>query len=608
MKESLKGLWIFSFSSTLFGIGFLLSYLGFDPLLSKLIHTFSLLIVLAPILIEALKNFMDNPFSTDLLMGIAGISASVIGFLEEAIAILLLYNLAEYLEAYIVDKAKSVTKKVAQLIPQRALRKGSSIQEIRVEDIKVDDIIIVKPGWRIPVDGMIVSGRTLIDNSIITGESLPLEKGEGDKVLSGSLNLLTSIEVKVLKPFKDSTVNRIVNLVIEAKERKTKMERFIDRFSRYYTPSMLLLALLIALIPPLLFGKDFSIWIYRALIALIIACPSALIISVPVTLLMGLTRAMWSGILIKGGRFLEAIGYIKAIIFDKTGTLTQGKLKVKRIIAFNLLSQEEILRMAYEAEINSTHPIAKAIVEEANKRGMNTSSSSNIVSLAGKGIIHEGILIGSLSFLKERGIQLPEINEEGTLVGVAKDGKLKGLIVLKDELRPEAKEVISKLRSKKLRISLLSGDAKNSVKEVADLLKIEDFYSELLPEDKVKIASSLREKYGNIAMVGDGVNDAPVLASSNIGIAINTAENDIAIEASDIALVSNNLRSIPYLLDLSRKVLSKMKINVILALSLKAIMILLGVMGLLPLWVSVLGDDGLTLLLLLNSSFLLRFK
>jgi len=598
----MKRLWIVS------AIIFILGFIPYERKFTDYIHLTSFLIILAPILISAIRNFRDHPFSVDLLMSIAAIAGAFIGSFGEATAVLLVYQVAEYLEDYIVDKVIAATKRVVKLIPQKVLvRRNGLVQEVKVEDVKLNDIVIVKPGDRIPVDGVVIDGKSFLDQSTITGESIPVLKGVGDEVISGSLNLEGSLEIKVTKPFKDSTLNKIVELVIKAKDRKARIESFIYRFSKYYTPFMLVLALSIALIPPILFKEEFIKWIYRALIALIIACPSAFIISTPITILLGLTRAMWSGILVKGGRYFEELNSVKAIIFDKTGTLTQGNLKVSKVIPLNSLSEDEILKVACEAEVKSTHPIAKAIVDEAINRGIKPTYSLNIVTFAGEGIICDEYSIGSLKFLKKRGV-ITSFGEEheGSVVGIAKGNRLIGLILLEDKIREESKHVVLSLKRDGLEIFLLSGDNERNVKDIANKLNIRNYYSGLLPEDKVRIANELRSKFGSVAMVGDGINDAPVLASSNVGIAIGG--NDLALEASDVALIGSNLKAIPYLLKLSRKVMIKVKLNFLLALSFKVFMIILGVLGFLPLWLAVLGDDGITLLLVLNSLSLLKFK
>jgi Cd2+/Zn2+-exporting ATPase len=408
-------------------------------------------------------------------------------------------------------------------------------------------------------------------------------------------------------------------MVTEAHERKAKIERFIDRFSRYYIPSMILLSASIALIPPLILGQPFQTWLYRALIVLVIACPSALVISTPVTVLMGLTRAMWSGILIKGGRYLEELAKVKTVIFDKTGTLTQGKLKVSRVIPLNGFTEAEVLGLAAMAESGSSHPIASAILERAGYRKNEAQDGIRMVDVAGKGIraIISGrgtLLVGRTSFLKESGVEVEDeaasrsSPSSGSAVAVALEGRMVGLVYIDDKVRPEAEDVVKELRSMGMKTIILTGDNTATAQEVSTTIGIDQYYAELLPQDKVRIAGELKAKYGNTTMVGDGINDAPALAASNVGIAVGTAGNDIAIEAADVALMGSDLKAVPYLLKLGRKASIKIRVNIALALSVKALMIILGTAGLIPLWFAVIGDDGLTLLIIANALPLLRFR
>ena len=600
-------------------VAFIASQVQFGENLEIPLDALALAVATAPVLFDAAKRIKDHPFSADVLMSVAALSAAAIGAWHEGAAVILLYNIAESVEDYTVDRVRNITKKMAALLPQRALlmRDGAPV-EVPVDELKVGERILVKPGWRIPVDGRIVVGTSNVDQSAVTGESAPVEKGTGNLVLSGTLNLDGSLEVEVERRFQDSTVSRIVRLVMESQEKKAKIEKFVDRFSQYYTPAMIILAIAIAVVPPVILAEPFSVWIYRALIVLIVACPSALVISTPVTVLLGLTRAMWNGILVKGGTYLEEISRVQAIAFDKTGTLTLGRLQVERVLPAKGYQENEILRMAAIAESRSTHPIGAAIVEEAKRRGIETAADVEISDHAGRGInavLTSGprVLVGKLSYLAENGITLDDsfsdLYQEGTVVGVATDGTLTGLIVVVDQLRPEAKESLTALRKIGVgKIVMLTGDTDSVAKKIAAKVGVFDYYAELLPEEKVEIAKKLRQDYGCIAMVGDGINDAPVLAASNVGIALGTAGNDIAIEAADVALMGSDLRAVPYLIRLGRKVRWKLRINIGIALGLKFLMIGLGSLGLVPLWFAVIGDDGVTLLVIANALPLLKFR
>ncbi len=595
------------------------SWSGLGESVEVPLDALALFVAAAPVLYDAARRVRQYPFSADVLMSTAAIGAAAIGAWHEGAAVILLYNIAESVEDYTVDRVRNIAKKMAALLPQRALlvRDGSTM-EVAVEDLKVGDTILVKPGWRIPIDGTIVSGRSSVDQSAVTGESIPAEKSADSPVLSGTLNLEGSLEVKVERPFRDSTVSRIVRLVMESHEKKAQIEKFVDRFSRYYTPAMIGLAVAVAVVPPLILAEPFSAWVYRALIVLIIACPSALVISTPVTVLMALTRAMWNGILVKGGKYLEEISRVRVVAFDKTGTLTHGKLQVSKVVGMNRYEESEVLRWAAIAESRSTHPIGAAIVAEAKRRGIEIAADLELTDHAGRGIdavLTSGpsILVGKTSFLAEKGIagsdSLPELSEEGTVVGVAADGTLVGGIVVVDQVRPEARAAVAALRKIGVeKVVMLTGDAESVAKKIASEVKVTDYYAQLLPEDKVEIARRLRQEHGSIATVGDGINDAPVLAASNVGIALGTAGNDIAIEAADVALMGADLKAVPYLIRLGRKVVWKLRMNIGLALGLKFLMIGLGSLGLIPLWFAVIGDDGVTLLVIANSLPLLRFR
>jgi len=606
-------------SGSLLSVGLVAFLTGVPAELRQGLFGVSLVLVAAPVLHNALQRVRENPFNEDLLMGTVGIGAAAIGAWGEGAAVLLLYNIAERVEDYTVDRVRNIAKHVAGLLPKRALiKKDGRIEEIPIEDLSRGDIVVVKAGWRIPVDGRIAAGRSSVDQSVITGESIPIEKSPGERVLSGSLSLDGSLEVVVERPYKESTVNRIVEMVTEAHERKAKIERLIDRVSGYYIPSMILVSVSIALIPPFVLGQPFQTWLYRALIVLVIACPSALVISTPVTVLMGLTRAMRSGILIKGGRYLEELSSVKTIIFDKTGTLTQGKLRVSKVVSLDGFTEDEVLRLAAMAESRSSHPIAHAIMERAGYGKNEYPDGMQMVDVAGKGIkaIVSGrgtLLVGRTSFLKESGVEINEVVSRsmppgGTTMAVALEGKMIGVICVEDEIRLNAKDVVKQLRSMGKKTIMMTGDNEITAQKVSTEIGIDEYYADLLPEDKVRLAGELKRKYGNTAMVGDGINDAPALTATNVGIAVGTAGNDIAIEAADVALMGSDLKAVPYLLRLGRKASTRIKFNIALALAVKALMIVLGAVGLIPLWFAVIGDDGLTLLIIANALPLLRFR
>lgn len=612
-------LWVTIVAIPFLAAAFIASQVQLGENLEIPLDALALAVATAPVLFDAAKRIKDHPFSADVLMSVAAIGAAAIGAWHEGAAVILLYNIAESVEDYTVDRVRNITKKMAALLPQRALlMKDGTPVEVSVDELEVGDRTLVKPGWRIPVDGRIVAGSSNIDQSAVTGESVPVEKRTGNLVLSGTLNLDGSLELEVERRFQDSTVSRIVKLVMESHGKKAKIEKFVDRFSWYYTPAMIGLAIAVAVLPPVIFAERFSVWIYRALIVLIVACPSALVLSTPVTILLGLTRAMWNGILVKGGTYLEEISRVRVVAFDKTGTLTLGRLQVARILPAKGFGENEVLRIAAAAESRTTHPIGAAIVEEARRRGIEALADVEVSDHAGRGIsaiLMSGpsVLVGKPSYLVENAIalddSLPDLSQEGTVVGVAADGRLAGFIVVVDQLRPEAKESLATLKQIGVgKVVMLTGDADSVAKRISAETGLSDYYAELLPDDKVEIAKQLRQDYGSIAMVGDGINDAPVLAASNVGIALGTAGNDIAIEAADVALMGSDLRAVPYLIRLGRKVRSKLLQNIGIALGLKFLVIGLGSIGLVPLWVAVIGDDGVTLLVIANALPLLKFR
>lgn len=615
-----RRLWLALAASTILVIGLGLRWSQIGGFTEHVFAGLALLVATAPVAYGAVKRFSSNPFGSEVLMTIAALGAAGIGVYEEGAAVLILYNFAEAIEDYTVDKVKGIAGRMASLLPRRALAKrNDSFIEVPVEELNVGDEILVKPGWRIPVDGKVINGSSNVDQSTITGESVPVQKTSGSSVLSGTLNLEGSLEVLVEKPFKDSTISKIVNLVVEAREKKAAIERFVDRFSKFYTPSMLVLAALIAFLPPLALSQPLSVWVYRSLIVLVIACPSALVISTPVTVLMGITRAMWSSILVKGGMYLEELSKVKVVAFDKTGTLTTGKLKVAEVTPAKGFERHEVLQMAAHAEAKSSHPIATAIVNAAAESGFNPDGNSLLKEIRGRGIEAqlEGqrtIQVGRLSYLLEQGVKLDgEIAEQhgrslGTEVEVATDGKYAGCIRLADSVRPEAREAVKLLNSKGVKAIMLTGDNETTAREIAAQLGIDNYYAELLPEDKVRMVKELKQKYGRVMMVGDGVNDAPALAVSSVGVAVGTAGNDLAIDAADIALMGSDLRKIPYLIRLGKKVVSRVKANVAIALGIKLGFIVAGTLGLIPLWVGVIGDDGATLVIIALALPLLRVR
>ena len=591
--------------AALLASGIALQLLGVEILLSRILSGTALLVLLLPVAREAVIGFRKNPFNENVLMGTAAVVAAIIGVWPEGAAVLLVYNVAEHVEDYTVDRVRRIAERTASLLPRRALRlREGQEEDVPVEEIRPGDLLLVKSGWRVPVDGLVVRGRSSLDQSVVTGESVPVEKGPGDIVLSGTLNQEGVLEVRATKPFRESTVARIVDLVTEAREGKARIERFIDRFSRIYTPSMIGVAAAIALVPPLALGEPLSLWAYRALIALIIACPSALLISTPVITLIGLTRAMWSGALVKGGKYLEELARVRVVAFDKTGTLTYGRPKVVAVEPFNGHAEGEVLGLAATVEAGSSHPLAAAIKAEAKSQGIDPVSAAGATEVAGLGVQArvggKTVLVGGTGLCRESGVDLgclpPEGPRPGSVVLVAVDGELAGRIVLEDRVRDDARQAVEDLKGVGIeQVVMLTGDNEQAALPVARQLDVDEYRAGLMPEEKVELVRRLQEEWGSVAMVGDGVNDAPVMAASGVGIAMGTAGNDIALEAADVALMTSDLRTVPYLVLLGRKVARRLRAAIGAALGVKFLLIVLGALGWIPLWVAILGDDGLTL-------------
>ncbi len=608
--------------SAIAGLLLILDYIFLSIFNIRIIHRMEiliLLILLAPVFYNAVIEFKENPFSIDTLMVIASVSATLLGAIHEAILILILFNLSEYLEEKTTDKLRNAAYEISKMIPKKVLKiENGRILETDVEKLDIGDIILVKLGQRIPVDGEVILGESSIDVSTLTGEPIPIDVSPGSKVLSGSINLTNSIHIRVLKPFKDSTISRIIKLVVESHERKAKIERFIDRFSSIYTPIVVILATLTVVIPVLIFSMPLKVWAYRALILLVLACPSAFIISTPITYFVGLVRAMKSGIIVKGSIYLETLSNVKAMAFDKTGTLTKNKLVVSRIVTLNNFDEKEILKIAATLESHSNHPIALAIVEKAKKENIDFPSEITVKEIPGMGLkalipnMGEAI-VGSLKMMEVNDVKIDNkvrkiLENLRKAILVALNKRLIGIIELEDEIKESAINLADKLRSIGIRhIIMITGDHEKAAKEIAEKVGITEFYANLLPEEKVKIVEELKKKYEVVSMVGDGINDAPALAVSDVGIAMGTAGNDIAIESADVAIMSDDLRRIPYLIKLSKKVQRTLKINLIFTFFMKIILMLLGFLGLIPLFVAVLGDDGLTLVVIANTIPILKY-
>ena len=553
------------------------------------------------VVFKAIRNICHGQiFDENFLMCVATIGAYAIGAYEEAVAVLLFYQIGEYFQDYAVNKSRKSISSLMDIRPDYAnLLVDGEFKVVDPEDVKVGDIILVKPGEKIPLDGIIVKGETSIDTKSLTGESLPKDACINDLVISGCVNISSQIEVKVEKEFYDSTVSKILDLVENATSQKAKYENFITKFAKFYTPIVCLLALLLFLIPGII-TSDYKEWLYRALNFLVVSCPCALVISIPLSFFSGIGAASKYGILIKGSNYLELFNKVNTFTFDKTGTLTKGNFKVTKIYPIEL--KDEIIKYAAIAEYNSSHPIARSIVEYYDKE---IDSSYELTNVSGKGIIakkdNEVILCGNDKLLKDNNIEYNQIDEVGTIIHVALNNKYLGYILITDEVKEEASYVIKSLNSFSKTI-MLTGDNYKQANYVKEMLNLSDFIASLLPQDKVvELKTIMDNNDGLTCFIGDGINDAPVLAIANIGIAMGALGSDAAIEASDIVLMKDDLKGLITLKKIAKKTMRVVIENIIFALTVKIGVLILSALGITNMWIAVFADVGVAILAILNA-------
>ena len=576
---------------------------------------------------KAVGNIKNGQiFDENFLMAIATVGAFLVGEYPEGAAVMLFYQVGEWFQSYAVNKSRKSIRELMDIRPDYAnVKRGEEIENVDPDCVSVDDIIVIKPGERIPLDGVVTKGSTTLDTMALTGESLPQEAAVGDEVISGCVNQTGVIEVCVTKPFGESTVSKILELMENAGSRKSESENFISVFARYYTPIVVILALVLAVLPPVLMGGGWSDWIYRALSFLVVSCPCALVISIPLSFFGGLGGAGKAGILIKGSNYLEALSKTETVVFDKTGTLTKGSFAVNRIVAWkaDALSEktedkEEVLELAAYAESGSNHPISKSL-QEAYKKQIDRTRIGAVEEKSGYGVCAEidgkKVIAGSLSYMEQQGITVafPEgasFQETGTLVYVAKDGNCLGYIVIEDELKADAADAIAGLQKKGIRnIVMLTGDREEAAKKVADSLGIKKYFAKLLPGDKVTHIEELlshKSSAGKLVFVGDGMNDAPVLARSDIGIAMGGLGSDAAIEAADVVIMTDEPSKIVRAIEISQKTLTIVKQNIIFAIGIKVLILAFAACGMASMWAAVFGDVGVAVIAILNAMRALR--
>lgn len=546
---------------------------------------------------NALKNIKNKEiFDENLLMIIATLGAFYIKEYPEAVLVMLLFSLGEYLSSQAVDNSKKAIIELMDLRSDKTRLKNGEL--VSTKKVKLNDIIIVNPGEKIPLDGIIINGASHLDTKNLTGESKPLSVKKGDTVLSGTINIESILEINSTSTYKTSTASKIIDIMEHADEKKAKTEKFITKFSKIYTPIVVLLSILIVVIPTIL-GCDFNTWLYRALEMLVISCPCALVISVPLSYFAGIGRASKDGILIKGSNELDNLSNIKTILFDKTGTLTKGVFEVTKING----NINEVLRIAANAEAHSNHPIGKSIVSAYNKTL--DMKITDYKEIAGLGIScklnKEKVLVGKIDLLLENNIDVDKIDSVGTVIYVAKNNECIGSIIISDKIKDNAKETLEDLRGELVEnLVVLSGDKDEVVEELAKTLNLDAYHAELLPEDKIKLLEEY-QIFGNVAFVGDGINDAPVIKLSDIGIAMGKIGSDATIEASDIVLMNDDLSSITKAIRISKLTKRVILSNIIFAISFKLLMLILAIIGITPIYLAVFADVGVTLLSVLNS-------
>lgn len=565
---------------------------------------------------KAITNILHGQvFDENFLMTIATVGALILGEHSEGVAVMLFYQVGEWFQSYAVSKSRRSITSLMDIRPDYAnIEKDGKLIQVDPEDVQIGDTIIVKPGERVPLDGKIIKGSSTLDTSALTGESMPREVEAGMEVISGCINQTGILTIQTTKEFGESTVAKILDLVENASDKKGRMENFITRFARYYTPVVVFAALALAILPPLVTGQAFSIWIYRALTFLVISCPCALVISIPLSFFGGIGGASKIGVLVKGSNYLEALAYTETVVFDKTGTLTKGSFAVTEIHA-NGMEDEELLELAAYAEDYSNHPISLSIQKAYGKK-IDNSRITDVQEIAGHGVqaVIDGmtVLAGNAKLMERGHIPYTASNAIGTVVYVAFDGRYAGCIVIADEIKADAPTAIKALKNAGIRRTvMLTGDADAVGQDVARRLGLDRAYTELLPADKVdRVEELLKQKSerGMLAFVGDGINDAPVLARADVGIAMGALGSDAAIEAADVVLMTDEPSKIAAVMQIARKTIRISNENIVFALGVKFLVLILGAVGRANMWAAVFADVGVSVIAILNAIRAMRVK
>lgn len=578
--------------------------------ISTILFLISYVIIGGEVVLKAAKNMGKGKiFDENFLMAIATIGAFIIGEHSEAVGVMIFYQIGEIFQGYAVNNSRKSISELMNIRPDYANLIVNGLENrVSPEEVNIDDIIIVKPGEKVPLDGVVIEGVSSVDTSALTGESVPRKIEVGNDILSGSINKTSPIKIKVTKAFEESTVSKILELVENAGSKKAETEKFITKFSKYYTPTVVFAALALAIIPPIVLNQEFSIWIYRALSFLVVSCPCALVISIPLGFFGGIGKASKEGILVKGGNYLESFKDLSTVVFDKTGTLTKGDFKVTKISADN---KEEILEFAAYAESFSNHPIALSILQKYNSE-VDKTKVSDYEEIAGHGIkcnvFGRDVLAGNLKLMKKYNINSKDIDEIGTVVHVAIDNEYKGYILIEDEIKEDSLNGIKLLKESGVqKVVMLTGDNKNVANKVAEKLGVDEVYSELLPGDKVdKLETIIKDSNNKVAFVGDGINDAPVLTRADLGIAMGGVGSDAAIEAADVVIMTDEISKISEGIKISKRTSQIVWQNIVFALGVKVLVLILVTLGLSNMWEAVFADVGVTLIAVLNSMRVLR--
>ena len=609
-KKEKKNLIRIIISGLLFALSFIFKtkYVVFGILLV------SYIIIGYDVLLKAFRNIKRGKiFDENFLMSIATIGAICISDMREAVAVMLFYQIGELFQSYAVNKSRKSIIELMDIRPDYAnvIRNGKH-EKVDPNEVNIEEIILVKPGEKIPLDGVIVEGKSLLNTVALTGESVPRSVKENDEVLSGCINNEGILKIKVTKKFGDSTVSKILDLVENASNRKSKSEAFITKFAKYYTPIVCGIALVVAIFPPLILKEPFNTWIYKALSFLVVSCPCALVISIPLSFFGGLGASSNIGVLVKGSNYLEALSNVDIVVCDKTGTLTEGVFKVQEINAVGI-SNEELLKMTAYAESFSNHPISISLKEAYGKK-IDSSKVTKAREIVGKGIyakvLGKDVYVGNDKLLKELEIKIDKVNKTGTVIYTVIDNKYCGYILISDKIKEDSYKMIKSLKKNNIRkIVMLTGDRENISKSISNELKLDEYYAELLPQDKVSITEKImHEKDGNLLFIGDGINDAPVLALSDIGVSMGSLGSDAAIEASDIVIMTDEPSKISDVIKISKKTMKIVHENIVFAISIKIAVLILSLLGIATMWSAVFADVGVSVIAILNSLRILNVK